>query len=129
MTPDDEYTLNPTGSDEEGWDYGDASPDDDLDNADWPKQTPDTQADLDAAVAALPPSTQFIHGSGWYAWFDYDTMDWEADEESAPLGMLREGFGESRIKEYIDSDKTRAELYEDAVAFLAKWGVKATIVS
>ena len=124
----DEYELNPTGNEEDGWDYGDASPDDDLDNADWPKRTPDTDEALAEAVAAQN-RTPFISGSsGWYAWFDLDTMDWESDDENAPLQMMREGFGEAKMNEYIEADKTRRELYDDVVAFLDTWGVKASVV-
>lgn len=124
----DEYELNPTGNEEDGLDYGDASPDNDLDNADWPKRTPDTDEALAAAVAAQN-RTPFISGaSGWYAWFDLDTMDWESDDEKAPLKMIREGFGEEKMNEYIEADKTRRELYDDVVAFLDTWGVKASIV-
>lgn len=124
----DEYELNPTGNEEDGWDYGDASPDDDLDNADWPKRTPDTDEALSKAVAAQN-RTPFISGSaGWYAWFDLDAMDWESDAETAPLKMIREEFSEQRMNEYIEADKTRRELYGDVVAFLAVWGIKASIV-
>jgi hypothetical protein len=125
----DDYPLNPTGNDEDGWDYGDESPDGDIANADWPKRTPDTQADLDAALASHPPATQFVHGGDWYAWFDYGAMDWDADDEAAPLEMIREEFGEASINEYVESDKTRAQLYEDVVSFLSKWGIKASVVS
>lgn len=126
---DDEYALKPTGSEEgEDLDYGDASPDHDLDNADWPKRTPDTDEALAEAVAAQN-RTPFISGSsGWYAWFDLDTMDWESDDENAPLKMIREGFGEAKMNEYIEADKTRRELYGDVIAFLDTWGVKASIV-
>lgn len=124
-----EYALNPTGNDEDGWDYGDASPDDDLDNADWPKGTPDTQEALAAAIYANSPKTLFIAGQrGWFAWFDIEVMDWASDTEGAPLKMIREGFGEAKMNEYIESDKTRRELYDDVVAFLAGWGVKASVV-
>lgn len=127
--PEDEFTLTPTGNEEDGWDYGDASPDYDPDNADWPKQTPDTQEALDAAIAAMPPRTPFISGSaGWFAWFDIESMDWDADREDAPLKMIREGFGEQKMNEYIEANKTRQELYDDVVAFLETWGIKASVV-
>jgi hypothetical protein len=43
--------------------------------------------------------------------------------------MIREEFGEASINEYVESDKTRAQLYEDVVSFLSKWGIKASVVS
>lgn len=115
---------------DESPDESDADPiDAELSNADWPKRTPDTQAAIAESLAALPPSTPFIHGGKWFAWFDYETMDWDGDSEQSPVGMLREEFNESRINEYVDAEKTRLELYEDAVVFLAVWGVKAEVVS
>lgn len=100
-----------------------------LANADWPKRTKDSQADIEERIAAMPPRTAFISGSaGWFAWFDIDLMDWASDREDAPLKMLREGFGEAKMNEYIEADKTRRELYEDVVSFLATWGIKASVV-
>jgi hypothetical protein len=117
-------------ADDDSPDENDADPiDAELSNADWPKRTKDTQADIEEALASAPPSTPFIHGRNWFAWFDYETMDWDGDSEDAPVGMLREEFNESRITEYVDAEKTRRELYEDAVIFLAIWGVKAEVVS
>jgi hypothetical protein len=101
-----------------------------LENADWPKRSKDTQEDIEASIAARGEQTPFIGGSGWFAWLDYDSMDWESDEpEVAPLGMIREGFRKETIDEYIESDKTRVELYGDVVSFLSKWGIKARVVS
>jgi len=111
-------------------DESEADPiDADLKNADWPKRLNDTQEGIEERLASLPKRTPFISGKGWFAWFDYELMDWDSDAEVAPLGMLREGFGKEQMVEYIDSNKTRTELYEDAVSFLAQWGVKATVVS
>jgi hypothetical protein len=56
-------------------------------------------------------------------------MDWDADSGDAPVGMLREEFNAGRVTEYVDGDKSRDQLYADAVEFLNKWGVKATVVS
>jgi hypothetical protein len=100
-----------------------------LANADWPKRTKDSQAAIEERIAAMGARTPFIAGSaGWYAWFDLDSMDWESDAETAPLKMIREEFSEQKMNEYIEADKTRRELYGDVVAFLAVWGIKASIV-
>jgi hypothetical protein len=100
-----------------------------LANADWPKRTKDSQADIEERIAARGPRTPFITGpGGWFAWFDIESMDWDADREDAPLKMIREGFGEQKMNEYIEANKTRQELYDDVVAFLATWGVKASVV-
>lgn len=126
---DPEYDPIPTGNEEDGWDYGDASPDDDLDNADWPKRTPDTEDALDEAIAKKPSPTPFISDGKWYAWFDLDLMDWDADSPDAPTSMIREEFHKEVMDAYIEADKTRWELYADVVSFLAKWGIKAKVVS
>jgi hypothetical protein len=118
-------------------DYQDDSPDEseadpidaDLVNADWPKRSRDSQSDIDERLASYPKSASFIHGVGWFAWFDIDKMDWDADSGDAPVGMLREEFNAGRVTEYVDGDKSRDQLYADAVEFLNKWGVKATVVS
>lgn len=100
----------------------------DLENADWPKRTPDTLEALQAAIDAKGPRRPFIEGRGWYAWLDYDVMDWDSDEpEKAPLKMIREGFGKEKVDWYVESDKTLRELYADVAAFLGQWGVAAAV--
>lgn len=95
----------------------------DIRNADWPKQTNDKIDPLDRTP------TPFISNGKWYAWFDLDLMDWDADSPDAPTGMIREEFHKEVMDAYIEADKTRWELYADVVSFLAKWGIKARVVS
>jgi len=100
-----------------------------LSNADWPKRTKDSQADIEERIAARGERTPFITGKGgWFVWLDIQAMDWDSDGDKAPVDMVREGFSEQRLAEYVESDKTRRELYDDVVAFLATWGVKASVV-
>lgn len=100
-----------------------------LSNADWPKRWDDTDEGIQARIDAAGPGRPFIHAEGWYAWLDYDTMGWAADEpEKAPLKMMAEGFPRPVIDKYVDDDKTLRELYADVVEFLEKWGVKADVV-
>jgi hypothetical protein len=125
-----EYALKPTGNDEDGWDYGDASPDDDLDNADWPKRTPDTWAALEAQVAVSPRRLLFLRGPCWYVWLDYKTREWTTDKRDAAeaRGMLSEQFPPGVIQNRGEDDGAITLLYEDAVAFLQKAGVKTQVV-
>lgn len=125
-----EYALNPTGNDEDGWDYGDASPDDDLDNADWPKRTPDTWAALEAQVAVSPRRLLFLRGPCWYVWLDYKTLEWttDSDEAVATRMMLSEEFSSSVIRNRGDTDEAIRSLYDDAVTFLQKSGVRTQVV-
>lgn len=125
-----EYALSPTGNDEDGWDYGDASPDDDLDNADWPKRTPDTIAAIEAQMAVSPRRLLFLRGPCWYVWLDYKTLDWTTDSNDASLAkmMLSKHFSPSVIRNRGDSDKAIRALYEDAVAFLMKSDVRTQVV-
>ena len=101
-----------------------------LENADWPKRSKDTQEDIEASIVARGERTPFIRGAGWFAWLDYDSMGWESDEpEIAPLAMVGEEFSKDIVNEYVESGKTRDELYESVVSFLSKWGIKASVVS
>ena len=107
--------------------YGDPI-DADLSNADWPKRTKDTMEDLLAAIAAKPPGRQFIHGDGWYCWLDFETVEWDTDDEDkSPIVMIRDGFPQQEIQKYVDSGKTAADLYADVIEFLKKWGVGSAI--
>jgi hypothetical protein len=127
---DDEYALNPTGNEEDGWDYGDASPDDDLDNADWPKRTPDTMAAIDAQVAVSPRRLLFLRGPCWYVWLDYKTLEWTTDSRGAAeaRGLLSDQFPPVLVRNRGEDDDAIRALYEDAVAFLQKAGVKTQVV-
>ena len=127
---DGEYALNPTGNEEDGWDYGDASPDDDLDNADWPKRTPDTMAALEAQVAISPRRLLFLRGSCWYVWLDYRTLEWTTDSEDAVAtkGMLSKEFPPSVIQNRGETDEAISVLYKDAATFLQKAGVKTAVL-
>lgn len=117
--------------------YYDDSPDEseadpidaDLENADWPKRTRDRLIDYLDAKAAMPLRPPFIYGGSWFIWFDYETMDWASDVDDSPVGVLRENFGREVIDKYIESGATRWDLYADAVAYLGKWGIKASVES
>jgi len=124
------YALNPTGDDEDGWDYGDASPDDDFDNADWPKRTPDTMAAIEARVAVLPRRLLFLRGPCWYVWLDYKTLEWATDSRDAAeaRGLLSDQFPPGVIRNRGEADEAIRSLYDDAVTFLQKSGVRTQVV-
>lgn len=125
-----ECDLNPTGNDEDGWDARDVSPDDDLDNADWPKRTPDTMAALEARVAVYPRRLLFLRGPCWYVWLDYKTLEWTTDSRDAAEAreLLSDQFPPGMIRNRGEADEAIRTLYEDAVAFLHKSGVKTQVV-
>lgn len=104
---------------DEGDDPNGIYPDDEKENADWIDKKKDRDIDqLDQQ------GTPFIKGNGWFIWFDYDTMDWEADTEDSPVKMLREEFPADEI----DQDQTRMALYLQAIQFFKKWGIRAKVV-
>jgi hypothetical protein len=122
-------TLNPTGNEEDGWDYGDASPDDDLDNADWPKRTPDTMAAIEAQIAVAPRRLLFLRGSHWYAWLNYRTLDWVTDsEETKPIRLLCEKFPRIAIRHRGETDEAFRALYDEAAEYLQSMGVQVIVV-
>jgi hypothetical protein len=127
---DCDFDLHPTGNEEDGWDYGDASPDDDLDNADWPKRTPDTMAAIHARIATAPRKLLFLRGSCWYVWLDYKTLEWTTDNDDAQTtkAMLGNEFSPGVIRRRGESDEAMRALYDDAVAFLHKAGVKVRVL-
>lgn len=125
-----EYALNPTGNDEDGWDYGDASPDYDSDNADWPKRTPDTMAAIEAQLAIAPRRLLFLRGSHWHVWLDYKTLEWLSDSDDATTTrmMLSEQFAPSVIRSRGETDEAIRALYDEAVTFLLKAGVETRVL-
>lgn len=127
---DDAFVLNPAGNDEDGWDYGDASPDYDSDNADWPKRTPDTMAAIEARLAIAPRRLLFLRGSHWHVWLDYKTLEWLSDSDDATTTrmMLSEQFAPSVIRSRGETDEAIRALYDEAVTFLLKAGVKTLVL-
>lgn len=127
---DEEFVLHPTGSEEEGWDYGAESPDDDSDNADWTKQTPDTMAAIEAQLAVAPRRLLFLRGSAWYVWLDYKTLEWATDNPDAVAAttLLSEQFSPSLIRQRGETDQAFRALYDDAVSFLQNAGVRTRVV-
>ena len=125
-----EYALNLTGNDEDGWDYGDASPDEDIDNADWPKRTPDTMAAIEARIANAPRRLLFLRGPYWHVWLDYKTLEWITDSNDAATTrtMLSEQFSPSAIRTRGETDEAIRVLYDEAVTFLQKAGVKTRVL-
>ena len=127
---DPEYDPIPTGNDEDGWDYGDASPDDDLDNADWPKQTPDTVAAIEAQIAAAPRRLLFLRGLSWYIWLDYRTLAWTTDspDASAAAQLLNDAFPSSATQDIVQSEDAMRELYAAAVKHMQEHDIRARVL-
>jgi len=125
-----EYALNPTGNDEDGWDYGDASPDDDLNNADWPKRTPDTMAAIEAQLAVAPRRLFFLRGPHWYVWLDYHTLKWTTDNSDASTvaQVLNNEHPMSPTLTHSQSEDAMLQAYENASRLLGTRGIKVTIV-
>jgi hypothetical protein len=74
-----------------------------------------------------------IAGDGWEAWFDESAFSWRmSGGEWAILKMIKDRFPADVIEsDYMtiskaEDDRPFGPLYEDAVAFLNQWGVRAS---
>jgi hypothetical protein len=78
------------------------------------------------------PDTR-LEGDGWSIWTDRAGATWDfSGQPGKILSMLYEEFPSEKVERYYDTTveygRLYGMLYEDALAFLLKWGIKATVV-
>jgi hypothetical protein len=129
-------------------DDADADPIDALpSNADWPKRTKDTMANLDPDKASAKRSDNSgervsskrsikrkpkLVGDGWELWLDEDYLGWEFSGEPYDIcKMVSDEFPNRRVNQEYDEKHiitcgTRfGPLWEDVLEFLRERGIKA----
>lgn len=87
--------------------------------------------DADRAKAMNRPHVQ---GDGWTAWVDPRIHEWVfRGDDRKMLRMLAEEFDRERILQYyatsVEMGRAYGLLYDDVVAFFARWGVKVAAVN
>ncbi len=112
---------------EDEWDID--SPDALIEDADWPKRTPDTLGALEAQIAASPRRLLFLRGPTWYAWVDYKTLQWDGDPGAeVAVSILRDSFSHESIEEHSKTDEDLRVLYVNAVALMKASGIDVKII-
>ena len=119
--------MNDGDESEDEWDID--SPDELIDDADWPKRTPDTLGAIEAQIAASPRRLLFLRGPSWYAWVDFKTLQWHGDPDAeVAVSILRDGSSSESIEEHSRTDEDLRVLYVNALSLMKASGIDAKII-